>query len=200
MKFLLRASLIAALIGIVLIFSSLFFADTFYTKGLLLSRYGDFPDAYRAMRRATLFNPFEPAYHRDFAAMLAETVDENLTGKTDPKTEAEFLALAGEAGQEAALALKLNPYNSLTLKSLLKTYYLLSRHFTPYEKISESLGETLLLLSPTEAHVRYSVALIFAGHDKNERALQLTKEALQLKPDYNEARALQEMLLKKEKV
>lgn len=188
---------VTSLIGALLLFISFFYADTYYARGLALRRYGAYPEAYSSLRRATLLNSFEPAYHRDLAALLSDMVDQNLIESTDTAEEAEALALAEEAGREAALALKLNPYNSLTLKSLLKTYYTLSQHFQPYVELSENLGETLLLLSPTEAHVRYSVALIYAGHNKNKQALQLTEEALQLKPDYNEAQALKEMLKNK---
>lgn len=178
---------------------SMFLADVFLTRGLADRRFGDYQAAERELFWATRLNPFEPLYHREYAALLTDLSVKSLAVKEDPEMAKQSQTLALSAGREAGRAIELNPNNSLTLKALLKIYYSLSLYYPAFEEITESLGQALLILSPTEAHVRYSTALVFAGYGKNDHAIKLVGEALQLKPDYPEAAALKQTLLEKKK-
>ncbi|MEK7610800.1 MAG: hypothetical protein AAB486_00310 [Patescibacteria group bacterium] len=178
-------------------FLSMFLADVFLTRALADRRIGDYQAAERELFWATRLNPFEPLYHREYAALLADLSIKSLAVKEDPEMIKQSQTLARNAGREAGRAIELNPRNSLTLKALLKTYYSLSLYYPAFEEITKSLGQTLLVLSPTEAHVRYSTALVFAGYGKGDQAIKLVDEALRLKPDYPEALSLKETLTKK---
>lgn len=178
---------------------SMFLADVFLTRALADRRFADYQAAERELFWATRLNPFEPLYHREYAALLADLSVKSLAVKEDPEMIKQARRLALTAEREAYRAIELNPRNSLTLKALLKTYYSLSLYYPAFEEITESLGQTLLILSPTEAHVRYSVALVLAGYEKKEQALKLVEEALRLKPDYPEALALKQTLLEKKR-
>jgi tetratricopeptide (TPR) repeat protein len=191
----LNFALAALLLLLFFLFLRLLAADVLLTH-TLRNRYYQASDAtYRALQKAVTLNPREPLYHRELALFLTEWAQEELkTGS--PAAFQRGQALAAAAYREAVIAQQLNPANSLTYKALLKTEYELARSFPAYAPAVEELGEALLRLSPTEAHIRYSVALVYAGHGKKERALQLTTEALQLKPDYTEAQQLKELLSK----
>lgn len=184
----------AALLGLLFLFYlRLLTADILFTRALRNKYPQTFNTTYRELQKAVVLNPLEPLYHRELASLLTEWAQEEVK-QSSPASRQEGRALAEAAGLEAERALQLNPHNSLTYKALLKTEYELSRSFPSYESKVEELGESLLRLSPTEAHIRYSVALIYAGHGQKERALQLAKEALKLKYDYTEARQLKELL------
>lgn len=191
----LNLALAALLLLLFFLFLRLLAADVLFTRALRNKYYQPFDDTYRALQQAVTLNPREPLYHRELALLLTEWAQEELK-QGSPAAFQRGQALAKQASGEAARALQLNPSNSLTYKALLKTEYELARSFPAYAPAVEELGEALLRLSPTEAHIRYSVALVYAGHGKKERARQLTAEALQLKPDYTEAQQLKELLSK----
>lgn len=185
----------AFLLGLLFfLFLRMLAADVLFTAALRNKYAQTFNDTYRELQTAALLNPREPLYHRELASLLTGWAQEEIGQSAPAESHQEARTLAEEAGLAAERAITLNPYNSLTYKALLKTGYELSRSFPSYEIKVEDLGETLLRLSPTEAHIRYSVALVYAGHQKKERALQLAAEALQLKPDYTEAQQLKELL------
>lgn len=186
----------AALLGLFFfLFLRMLIADILFTDALRNKYAQTFSATYRELQKAVALNPLEPLYHRELALLLTEWAQEELSQST-PESRQEGRILAEEAGNEAAKALQLNPHNSLTYKALLRTEYELSRSFPSYESKVEALGEALLRLSPTEAHIRYSLALVYAGHNKKGKARQLVEEALKLKPDYAEAQQLQELLSK----
>lgn len=192
------AVLVPALsVSLFTILLSIFLADVLLTSGLRDRRLGDYQASERELFWATHLNPFEPRYHREYAALLADLSGKSFEVKGDSEMKKQAKTLALSAGQEAATAIELNPNNSLTLKALLKVYYSLSLSYPAFEPLTESLGQTLLLLSPTEAHVRYSFALVLSGYGKTEQAIKLVDEALGLKPDYPEALALKQTLLEK---
>lgn len=176
------------------VFLRLFLADLVFTRALRYKYYRSFDETYRSLRQSVALNPTEPLYRRELAALLSEWAQEE-TGQSSPEAGKTAGILAEEARREAARALQLNPYNSLTYKSLLKTADDLSRTFGgSYSAFAETVGEALLRLSPTEAHSRYSVALVYARRRQKEKAVKLAEEAILLKPDYKEARELKELL------
>lgn len=191
----LNLALAALLFLLLFLFLRILAADILFTRGLRNRYYQSFDDTSRELQKAVALNPLEPLYHRELASLLTEWAQEEIK-QGSPEADQAGLTLAEEAGSEAERAITLNPYNSLTYKALLKTEYELSRSFPSYAPGVEELGEALLRLSPTEAHIRYSVALIYAGRNQKERAHQLVEEALNLKPDYAEARQLKGLLSK----
>lgn len=184
--------------GLTLFLLFLFFlrlaaAEVIFTTSLHRSYGQNTDETYRQLQQAVLLNPYEPLYHRELSAFLTDWAQE-ATAESTPSAA----AFATESWREASEALKLNPYNSLTYKALLKTLYDLARTFPSYQTKVEELGDNLLHLSPTEAHIRYSVALVYAAHGKKERARELIAETLRLKPDYEEAQRLEELLTRNE--
>jgi tetratricopeptide (TPR) repeat protein len=151
-----------------------------------LSKQGYFSQANLKFSTAAAKNPVEPTYHREYAFNL---VQEALSS-TD---ESEQIRLASTAVVQAETAYRLNPVNSLTLKSLLRTYYGLAKIDPVFEKEVEEYAKRVTTLAPSEPKTFYDSALILSYLDKNKEAVSYAEKALLLKPDYIEAK---ELLLK----
>mgnify|MGYP001569408833 CR=1 FL=1 len=163
--------------------SNIFFADTDFSKAVSLSKQGYFSQADLEFSTAIKKNPVEPTYHREYAFNL---VQEALLS-TD---ESEQIRLASTAVVQAETAYRLNPINSLTLKSLLRTYYGLSKIDPVFENKVEEYAKKVTELTPSEPKTFYDAALILSYLDKNEEATPYAEKALFLKPGYTEAKDL----------
>lgn len=186
--------LIGFFLGVSLIIR-VFFADTAFARGYTHKNREVDLSVLLDFREAIRFNPLEPAYHRELAAALAAEMAEVLSAQETPETASRAAELAFLAGEEAATAYRLNPYNSLTLKSIFRTYSGLTRYFPSFGGLAAAVGRQLLFLAPTEPRSYYSLANYYYVREKNEeKALELVKEALALKPDFNEAESLRKIL------
>lgn len=154
---------------------NIFLADIFFTQEQSIQNY----------TQAIKLNPKEPAYFRELATLLA------LTTLTETENQINW---AVEANTIAVKAYQLNPYNSLTLKALLYTYSQLGKVDVSYQEKNKTWVRELILLSPTEAQVYYSGALVYLRSGEVEEAKILNARALELKENYEKARELQELL------
>ncbi|OGP10529.1 MAG: hypothetical protein A2048_10295 [Deltaproteobacteria bacterium GWA2_45_12] len=163
--------------------SNIFLADTDFSKASSLSKQGYFSQANLKFSTAAAKNPVEPTYHREYAFNL---VQEALSSPD----ENEQIRLGSTAIVQAETAYRLNPVNSLTLKSLLRTYYGLAKIDPVFEKEVEEYAKRVTALAPSEPKTFYDSALILSYLDKNKEAILYAKKALLLKPDYTEAEDL----------
>lgn len=165
------------------VISNIFFADTDFSEAMSLSKQGYFSEANLKFDGAVKKNPVEPTYHREYAFNL---VQEALSSTDEDKQ----VRLGSAAVVQAETAYRLNPVNSLTLKSVLRTYYGLARIDPSFEKEVEEYAKKVTTLAPTEPKTFYDAALILSYLDKNKEAVPYAERALLLKSDYTEARDL----------
>ena len=173
------ARLAAVLIlGIILSMSTLnlFLADVSYSQGYGSSQGGNVEEAEPALKDATRLNPWEPAYHKE----LAYTYAQKYVLTEDERDLNASL-------NEARTAKNLNPRNSLTLRSLIRDYYLLSKVNPQYKTDLEKLALEIIYLSPTEPRSYYDAALMFYYSGDSSSAKELNDESLKLRPGYPEA-------------
>lgn len=175
-------SVIPMVVGGGVIFS-LLLSDVNFASALSLGRQNRFAEADLKFSRSVKLNPIEPAYRREYAFNLAQ---EALT----QAGEQERLTTIMEAAIQAETAFFLNPHNSLTVKSLLRTYFTLAKIEPIFEKDVEKYAKRITTLVPTEPRAFYDTALILSYLTKNDEALTYAQKAVSLKPDYGEAKEL----------
>lgn len=164
--------------GLVLIILALniFLADVSFTQGYGSSQNGDVEAAEPALKDATHLNPWEPAYHKELAYTYAQKYIE-----TESEEDLNLTL------KEAQTAYDLNTHNSLTLRSLIRVYYLISKVKPRYKTDLEKLALEIISLSPTEPRSYYDAALMFYYSGDREAAQELNNEAVKLRPGYPEA-------------
>lgn len=163
---------------IFILFINTFLADVSFSQGLAESQRGNLPEAEVAFKESLFLNFWEPAYHKELSLVYAQEATLDEEGSRE---------LTKRAATEARVSLELNRRNSLTLRSLIRTYYLLARLDQSYEKNLEDLGQSLLKLAPTDPQSHYEAALVYHSLEKDDQAQKRVAEALDLKPDYPEA-------------
>lgn len=171
--FLLTIVLLMAAYGLLLTIN-LFLADVSFDLGERAKRFGLYETAVEYYQGAINLNPREPRYHRELASVLASM---------DKLEEAEA---------EAEIAYRLNPRNSLTVRSLISTYVQMSKTDNKYQRRAEELAQEVIDQQPTNPQLYYQQALILLQAEKEEKAASSLKKALELKPDYRKAKELLE--------
>ncbi len=151
---------------------NLFLADASFNNGDKAKRYGFYEQAVQDYRSAISLNHREPRYHRELASVLAKL--ERVEG----------------AEREAEIAYKLNPKNSLTVRSLISTYIDLAEIDPKYQTRTEELIAEAINQQPTNPQLYYEQALILLKAEKTEGAIKTLQKAVELKPDYRKAKEL----------
>ena len=172
--------------------TNIFLADVNFAQAMSLSKQGYLSTADLKFTQAIRSNPLEPAYHREYAFNLVQEALSQEDGDED-----ERVKLVTEAVVQSETAYRLNRLNSLTLKSLLRTYYALARIDPRFEKDVEEYAQRITQLARTEPRAFYDTALIMTYLGKREEAVLFAQKAIKLKPNYQEAA---ELLLKLEDV
>ena len=162
---------------------NVFVADISFASGLVEAESGRLDLSENRFLEATRLNSYEPAYHKELSYILAQ---EALL-EDDNKKSLSFLS---KALNEAQKSRDLNPKNSLTLRSLIRTYYLAAKLRPEYEKDLEDLSLKIIELSPTEPRSYYDAAVMYYFSENNDKALEYLRKALELKGDYLEAQEL----------
>lgn len=111
----------------------------------------------------------------------------------DP-TDAE--KIAGQANKVAKEAQSLSPQNFLVNQRTVKAYILLSTFNPQYGELTKTAGKKLIELAPTDPSSYLTNAKIQVVLENNKAAAEWTKKALDLKPDYVEAKELLKQLTK----
>lgn len=155
---------------------NIFLADVSFSQGYGSSQNGDVEKADPALKDAVSLNPWEPAYHKELAYTYAQKYVEGENEKD-----------LNMAIKEARTAYDLNPHNSLTLRSLIRVYYLLSKVKPQYKTDLEKMALEIISLSPTEPRSYYDAALMFYYSGDKGPARELNSEAIKLRPGYPEA-------------
>lgn len=133
-------------------------------------------------------NPFYLAEYTYALALSAATIDDQQTAKT----------LVQQTTETARIAQEISPNNLITARKIANAYFLIADFDPQYRLQSLALGQKLTQLAPTDPQSYLSLAQIQAGLDQKDEALKTLHRALELKPNYDEARELLEQLKEKE--
>ena len=170
-----------------------YFADLFIERAKKLDPQ-DFDRSLIAYDSAvTLFPAKNPFYLADATyamAIYASTTDNNDLAKQ----------LAQKSDELSKSAVRLSPNNLIITRRIASSYLLISDLPTG-RQVDQSFGskalaegQRLVELAPTDPQSYLSLAKIQAGLDQKEEARLTLEKALNLKPDYQEARELLEQL------
>lgn len=168
-------------------------------------RRGDTPAAIRQMRKAIQWDPNSPPFHHDLAILLSTSGD--TPGAVTSLKEAIRLDPENpEYPYKLALALSELGSNSEALAALEKTvkldpsyaraWYNLGLAYNAANRPPQAIaalrqGEAA---DPSDSAIPYARATIHARHGQKQEAIQAAALALQLRPDFQEARELLQAL------
>lgn len=159
-------------------------ADRYYSTGEKLSNSGKYDQAFYAVQAAIKSRSTEPIYHDQLALVSA-----NLAVIAGKQNNATLSAqLANFAVSESDKAIKVSPDNLNFYKNRTKAFYKMAESDSQYlVQAFESLLHAAKL-APTDAKIKYNLALLYAAADQNETALKTLEETITLKPNYEDAR------------
>ncbi|MDO8429686.1 MAG: O-antigen ligase family protein [Candidatus Daviesbacteria bacterium] len=162
---------------------SFYTADIIFSRGYKLSEKGNSTEAFSFLDTAVTLNPQEPYYRSELAysgAAIASILDES-----ESTTSARLVTLSD---QQTESVLNQSPNNVSFLRTAIRTYFLLSLVDSKYyPKTIETLDRTIKL-APTDPKLLYNKAIILEVREEYLGAAQSLEKAVDLKPNYREAR------------
>lgn len=159
-------------------------ADTFYAKGYSAIANGNAFDAYEQLLQATYFNRSEPLYF-SYLGYVASQLAELAKGENEAQLYEKFFDDAVSFTQQAIAT---SPRNLTIVRNATKTYTQLALLNQEYSDKALFYAQQSVLLSPTEPRDRLRYAQILHYFDKTAEAEEAFKKAIELKPDYKDAR------------
>lgn len=162
----------------------LWLADVEFAKGKQLDNFGQFETGYGSLLKATQMVPEEANFHDEFSYNLASLAVKFVKDK-DATKAADF---ASESLKESDTTVALNKVHTNFWKTRVKVFLTLAgvdQHF--YAKAEEALN-TAHGLSPTDPKVVYYLAIIAQLEGKDEQYQTLLLKAIELKPNFEDAR------------
>lgn len=167
-------------------------ADVNYKLGSDAADAGSANKAYTALSRAYDLNPDEPLYQSDFGNVLASAA----VAMADTEAS-EAAELKDQAILFTDSSLAISPANVSLWRTAIRTYYVLSIIDKEYEQKTIEVIDKTISLAPTDPKLYYNKALILSQQDKLPEAIEVMSEAIELKPNYREAKiSLGELYIK----
>ncbi len=164
-----------------------FWADVIYARGQALEAAGEYLLASAEINKASRLRPTEPTYLRDLSENLANAA--LVAGSIESQQY-----LASWASDAAQQAYAINPLNSLTLKQLTRVYYDLALVDSTYVSSAQRVASEMVRLSPTDAKAYYNLGLVCILQGADEDAKAALEKAIELRPQYTEAREVLDSL------
>lgn len=159
-------------------------ADVAFARGKQLDAAGQLGLGYSSLHQATLMVPEEPTFHDELSFSLA-SLAVNFARQKDATKAADF---ASQAIQESDLTINLNPVHTNFWKTRIKVFLTLAQldqHF--YINANEALISAEAL-SPTDPKLVYYQAMLAENNADKTNFVNLLKKAIDLKPNFEEAR------------
>jgi len=166
-------------------------ADYYFAQGSRKISSGLLNSGLENLEKAIKFNPLEPNFYAQRSVALAQVVASSYQNSQNKK---EIQDLASQAIADSQKALLISPFHINFYKNQVKVWYYLAFYNLDY---LESGIETLKLtqdLAPTDPKIPYNLGLIYQTLDKNNLAKENFERALELKPNFNEAKASLEQI------
>lgn len=179
-------SLVVAAIFILFLFllvtiSRIFLSDTYYARYQKEIGSGKILKALKNIQTAAETSPyFEPLYYAELgyaASLAAENSFDN-----DKKSQTEL------AEKSTALALGGSPNNLSLWRKAQSTYFELSLSDSKYLSLALNAGKITTELAPTDPAGYFNLGLIQKTAGQKNEARDAFSKALELKPDYTEAK------------
>jgi tetratricopeptide (TPR) repeat protein len=158
-------------------------ADKNYTTGYNYNHAGQATRAFESLKNAVQLNSREPVYRDELAQNLA-----SLAVLANNQNEATLAASLTEGAiDEINRVLSGSPNNLNYYKSQTKIYYSLSQINPEYNQDALVSIQKAVSLAPTDAKIRYNLALLYGRNDENQKAIDTLLETIKLKPNYRDA-------------
>jgi len=178
-------------------FLNYFSADYSYARGREYKQLSDFNNAYLYTQKAIDLRR-EPTYLDQQAGIAANLAALSQIQKQNPQVK-QLTQMAKDYSQES---LELSPQNVFYYKTRAKVFYLLSLTSMHDPSVAESYSQESIKaleiaesFAPTDPVIPYTLASLLAEKDL-PRAQALAKHAIELRPNYSEAKALLKQLQK----
>lgn len=188
------ATAIVCVIAIILISKVVKYykADYYFARGKTNNSVGYYHLARDQLQKAVELRDFEPNYWDELAEANAKTAVYLFEDGEDELSRK--LALSSQA--QAAKAISLSSYNVHIKRHIADYYISLSELDSSYlDKAQEILIEAIPL-SPTDAKIKYNLALVFLKKGEVSEAEKYLQESILLKSNYKAARFAHALLLK----
>jgi len=160
------------------------YADTRFALGEKLNKSSETNKAFPFLQKAIALRPSEPIYYDELSLVAA-----NLAVSADKQKQATLSAqLIDLAISSSDRSLKISPYNLNFWKNRTRLFYSLAEIEGKY---TQQALESLLMankLAPTDAKIVYNLALVYTKLNQEETAIKTLEEAVNLKPNYDQAR------------
>lgn len=176
-------ALFLVFLALLVFLSLLWYADTRFAAGYRLNRVNQFSQAELLLTRAIQLNPYEPLYYDERSSARTGLVDLDINAK-----QATAAALqAKRAMEDSDKALTIAPRNVNYWKSRTKMYYA----FSSFDPEFNTAAITALVrgqeLSPLDPKITYNLAILYGRQNDMEKAIELLKQSIDLKPNYRDA-------------
>ncbi len=164
--------------------SKYWYSDFVYAKGRRLSDSKNYIEAREVLLKATKLSPNESVYWEELSrstSALAVLYLENDEGEIAQKLSESVI-------NESGRAVSLSPSNVNYKKARANIFINLSPLDPDYLYTSRDILSEALKLAPTDAHLTYNLALSYFRTGERDLFLQTIKRAVELKPNYKDAR------------
>ena len=173
------------LVTLYLLFSifKIWLADTYFASGQKYAEEGDVGEAYNLLTTATKLNKSEPFYQAElsYVAAAAAVVLESKQATSSALIKDEATSLMDQV-------LRDSPNNVSYLRTAVRTYFELAFLDKIYlDKTLQALDQAISL-APTDPKLYYNKGLILLSEKKTDEAVKILQKALELKPNYLEAK------------
>lgn len=162
---------------------SLWEADTYYKKGTDYNDIGNPGRAYNLLIQAVSLNSKEPLYLSELGNAAASSAI--ALSSEDATTSGE---LADDSVFFTDLALSISPSNTTILRTAIRTYFQLTLLDSKYEAKTLETVNRSIDSAPTDPKLLLNKAIILTQLQKQDEAIKTLLKAIELKPNYREAR------------
>ncbi len=162
---------------------SLWEADKAYKDGSAYNDYGNPGRAYNFLIEAVGLNPGEPLYLVELGNAAGSSAI--ALAEEDATTSAELI---GDSEFFTDLGISISPVNTSVLRTAIRTYFQLSLLDPKYKDKTLEIVNQTIELAPTDPKLLVNKAVILTQFEQIPEAIEAYKKAVELKPDYREAR------------
>ncbi len=174
-------------------------ADLSFARAKKLKAQGQLEVGIRELLIASKLRPAEALYYNELARSYAELSLAHAQNEAASQEELEQAVLSALTASE--LTLRYNSVHLPFLKSQALMYIDLSTLNPDFLTDAEKILEQAIQLSPTDPKLRYQLAIIAFGLEKNDKGFEFLQQAIELRPNYGKARlVLADKLAEKDKV
>lgn len=175
-KFLIIIFALCAMLYALSRLAGFWYADTLYSQASDLNREWQAQQAIKLLNSAISLNPWEPRYYNELSDSFSILEDAYLSKAYSDK------------------ALTISPYNLTFWNTRAVNFKRLAGIDVQYLDLAIDALENAIKLAPTEPKIHYNLGVLYDYAGKKQKAKQMIEKALELKPNYNDAKEALEKL------